>query len=163
MRVFHYTVVNYLPAIFERKMLMPTAKAIKEEQAVWFSTNLEWEESANKAYHSGDGIPIEGNKWETYKIYGGLARIEVTPEIATYDWEQYKKKSKISEKRSLEIEEYAAKHNANPKEWRASFEPVHKDNFMNIEVLDWDNQLWEDYMVAYEKAKEEIEKHHHKH
>ncbi len=160
MRVFHYTVVNFLPAIFERKMLMPTAKAVREEQAVWFSTNPEWEESANKAYHSGDGIPIEGTKWDTYKIYGGLSRIEVSPDIATCNWEQYKKKSKISDEKSQEIEGLAAKCNADTKEWRASFEPVHKDNFISVEVLDWDRQVWEDYMVAYDKAKKEIEAHH---
>ncbi len=161
MRVFHYTVVNNLPAIFERKMLMPTEKTNKEEQAVWFSTNPEWEETANKAYHSGDGIPIEGTKWDTYKIYGGLSRIEVAPEIAPYNWEQYKKRSKVSQKKSQEIEGYAAKCNADPKEWRVSFEPVHKDNFISVEVLDWDNQVWENYMIAYEKAKKEIEEHHH--
>ncbi len=161
MRVFHYTVVKFLPAIFERKMLMPTEKAVKEEQAVWFSTNPEWEETAKKAYHSGDGIPIEGSKWDTYKIYGGLSRIEVSQEIATHNWEQYKKKSKISNERSLEIEEHAAKCNADPKEWWVSFEPVHKDNFISVEVLNWDKQIWEDYMVAYEKAKKEIEEHHH--
>ena len=160
MRVFHYTVVNFLPAIFERKMLMPTAKEVKEEQAVWFSTNPEWEETANKAYHSGDGIPIEGNKWDTYKIYGGLARIEVDPEVATCNWEQYKKKSKISDEKSRKIEEYAARHHADPKEWLVSFEPVHKDKFISVEVFNWDNQVWEDYMVAYEKAKKEIEQHH---
>ena len=161
MRVFHYTVVNYLPAIFERKMLMPTAKDSEKEQAVWFSTNPEWEETANKAYHSGDGIPIEGNKWDSYKIYGGLARIEVAPEIAPYNWEQYKKKSNIPMEKAQEIEAHAAKYNADPGEWRVSFEPVSKDNFLSIEVLDWDNQVWEDFMVAYEKTKKSLEDHHH--
>ena len=161
MRVFHYTVVNYLPAIFERNMLMPTAKNSEEEQAVWFSTNPEWEETANKAYHSGDGIPIEGNKWDSYKIYGGLARIEVAPEIAPYNWEQYKKKSNISMEKAQEIEARAAECKADPEEWRISFEPVPKDNFISIEVLDWDNQVWEDFMVAYEKTKKKMEDHHH--
>ena len=111
MRVFHYTVVNYLLAIFERKMLIPMAKDSEKEQAVWFSTNPEWEQSANKAYHGGDGIPVEGNKWETYKIYGGLARIEMAPEIAPYNWEQYKEKSEIPLEKVYELEKYAEKLN----------------------------------------------------
>jgi len=161
MRVFHYTVVNYLPAIFERKMLMPTAKDSEKEQAVWFSTNPEWEETANKAYHSGDGIPIQGNKWDSYKIYGGLARIEVAPEIAPYNWERYKEKSSIPTEKAQEIEAHAAECNADPEEWRVSFEPVPKDNFIRVEVLDWDNQVWEDFMVAFEKTKKSLEDHHH--
>ncbi len=161
MRVFHYTVVNYLPAIFERNMIMPTAKESKEEQAVWFSTNPEWEETANKTYHSGDGIPIEGNKWDTYKIYGGLARIEVAPEIAPFTWEQYIEKSKISVEKAREIEAHAEKCNADPKEWRVSFEPVPKEHFISVEVLDWDDQVWEDFMVAYEKTKKRMMEHKH--
>lgn len=161
MRVFHYTVVNFLPAIFERNMLMPTAKTNKEEQAVWFSTNSEWEETVNKTYHSGDGVPIQGNKWDTYKIYGGLARIEVAPEIAPYNWEQYKEKSKISIEKAQEIEAYVEKGNSDLKQWRASFVPVPKELFIRVEVFDWDNQLWEDFMVAYEKTKEQMKEHHH--
>lgn len=161
MKVFHYTVVNYLPAIFKRKMLIPVEKDREEEQAVWFSTNPEWEETANKPFHSGDGIPIEGNKWDSYKVYGGLARIEVAPEVAPYTWEQYKEKSKISIEKAEEIEAHAAKRNANPEEWRVSFEPVHKDKFIRLEVLDWDTQVWEDFMVAYEKTKASMEDHHH--
>ncbi len=161
MRVFHYTVVNFLPAIFERKMIIPTAKARKEEQAVWFSSNLEWEETGNKTYHKGDGVHIQGNKWDTYKIYGGLARIEVTPETAPYNWEEYKEKSGISIERVREIEVYAAKCNADTKEWRVSFEPVSKEYFISVEVLDWDDHIWEDFLVMYEKTKERMKGHKH--
>ena len=78
-----------------------------------------------------------------------------------YNWEQYKKKSNISMEKAQEIEAHAAECNADPGEWRVSFEPVSKDNFLSIEVLDWDNQVWEDFMVAYEKTKKSLEDHHH--
>ncbi len=161
MRVFHYTVVNYLPAIFERSYIMPTAKAREEEQAVWFSVNPEWEETANKAYHRGDGVPVQGDKWETYKIYGGLARVEVVSETAPYSWEQYKNKSKISVEKVQEIEAYADNCNADTGQWRVSLDPVLKECFIGVEVLDWDKQIWEDFIVRYEKTKKRMKDHKH--
>ena len=60
-----------------------------------------------------------------------------------------------------ELEKYAGKCNADLRAWRVSFEPVPKEHFICVEVLDWDNQVWEGFMVVYEKKKKRITDHGH--
>jgi hypothetical protein len=152
MRVFHYSVARYLPQILEDKMILPSTEGLEKERwhAVWFSTNPIWEESANKMYLAS-GIRIPGNKLDTHEIGKGLMRIEVVPEAAPYDWEQYKRKSMIPGKLARSFLGNAKKGGANPKEWRASFKPVPQRDWLSVELFNWDTQVWEDSMVAFRR------------
>ncbi len=152
MRIFHYSVARYLPQILEDNQISPSTQGFEKERwhAVWFSMNPIWEETANKMYMSS-GIRIPGNKLDTHEMGKGLMRIEVIPKAAPHDWEQYKSISKMPGKLSRGIVKAAKDCGANPNEWRASFEPVSEKDWLGIELFNWDNQVWEDSMVAYKR------------
>ena len=152
MRVFHYSVARYLPQLLEDKMILPSTAGLEKERwhAVWFSTNLIWEESVNKMYLDS-GIRIRGNKMDTHEMGKGLLRIEVVSGAVPYDWEQYKRKSRIPGSVARSILGEAKKCGADPKEWRASFKPVPQRDWLGVELFNWDTQVWEDAIVAFRR------------
>ena len=142
--IYHYTIVKYLHSILHSgEITLATAFSRKREKcAAWFSTNADWEETANKGtinmLGNFEGLTKEG----TAKIGGGLARIEIDPEAAPYNWKYFKKKSGCKNRILKGLEKVALQDGANPKEWRVSFEPVTKDKWKNIEIYDFEQEKW---------------------
>ncbi|NQT56178.1 MAG: hypothetical protein HQ551_08120 [Desulfobacteraceae bacterium] len=124
----------------------------KVKAAVWFSTNPIWEETANKKYLDSDGNIHSGTKEITHIIGGGLLRIEVFPEAAPYDWEDYKRKSGDKKRMLKGLDTVARKMGADPEEWRVSFKPVPREKWITVEVWDSISKKWVDFMEAYTKA-----------
>jgi len=158
MQVWHYTIGKYLLSILEDGKLKREAKEHGKrvyEPVVWFSTNPLWEETANKKIvGKGGSLPVTK---ENTRLHGrGLARIEVFPEAAPYTWADYRQKSKSGKKYLDVLESTAIEDGAKPEEWRVSYKPVFKNQWLAIEVWDSKTNTWIDAMDMYEKTKANI-------
>lgn len=145
MRVFHYSVEVYLePILMAKRIKLSTGLTPrKKERAVWFSTNPVWEETANKMIGGVDGPVRFGDKFETYNIGKGLIRIEISPDSAPYNWENYKRISRVSPSMAMGLEMSALDLGANCDEWHVSFKAVKQDKWLGIETFNWERQAWE--------------------
>ena len=146
LRKFHYTICKYLPQIIRDGQIdLATAGCFrKREHAVWVSTNEFWEESANKSYRANGQIYL-GDRETTRIVGGGLARIEVNPKSALFNWTHYVKKSKTPGRLQRAMESIAFESGADPSEWYAGFKPINKNDWYRIEVFDRDEQCWKPY------------------
>jgi len=153
MCVWHYTIAQWLPGILESNKIELTTAGLprKVKPAVWFSINPVWEETANKMYYDTSGNLQMGTKETTHFGGGGLIRIEVFPDSAPYNWEDYKRISGASKKFLKGLELAAREGGADPKEWRVSFKPVPREEWIAVEAWDSKVKKWIDFMEAYEK------------
>jgi len=156
--IWHYTIGQCLPGIFESNeiKLATTGLPRKVKPAVWFSTNPVWEETARKLHIDEEGKVHFGTKETTHIMGGGLIRIEVFPEAAPYIWKDYKRMSGKSKVFLKALESAAREQGANPEEWRVSFKPVSKEEWLNVEIWDSKTDEWIDLMEAYEKERSVI-------
>ena len=94
-RIFHYTIGDrFIKIVEDKEIKCATAYIGKgEKPVVWFSTNQDWEQTANKAILDKKNRPKRLTKEETDELGNGLVRIEVTSESAPYTWEDYKQKA----------------------------------------------------------------------
>jgi hypothetical protein len=139
-KLYHYTVADYLPAIFDSGKIKP-AKAFLPKNArpaVWFSTNPVWEETANKMYMDENDRLHLGTKETTHILGGGLARIEIDPEAAPYTWADYRRKSREGERYLDALEKNAG----NPEEWRLSYKSIHRKKWKSVQVWDSIKDEW---------------------
>lgn len=144
-RVYHYTIGAYLPPIIEAGELRPATAGVPsgERPAVWFSTNPEWEETANKMTArkvKGRVVFTMGTKESTLKAGGGLVRIAVRPEAAPLSWEDFRALSGVAKEHADSLEKAARDQGANPDEWRVSFDPVPRYEWIDVEV--WSEGGW---------------------
>lgn len=143
-QIWHYTIVNYLPSILLNGIKVATANVPRgETPSVWFSTNQEWEETANKSYVLC-GMIFNGDKEQTRIRGGGLIRIEVSPETAPMGWRQFVKTSNITNKNAKKLVEWALYKGSNHNDWRISCEEVSNDKFLSVEYFNSDKQGWID-------------------
>jgi hypothetical protein len=144
MRIFHYTVgIRLLKILEDQKIKCATAFIGKKEKpVVWFSTNQEWEKTANKMWNDKKGRLISLSKEETEELGNGLVRIEVTPETAPYTWEDYKQKARVDRRILSGLYKVAKDQGADPREWRVSFVPVKMENWLSVEL--WDGEKWKE-------------------
>jgi hypothetical protein len=141
-RRWHYTTEAHLPKILRSGVLLPATCGVDngERPAVWTSANPVWEETANKGYvDEATGMTRTGTK-ATTAARGGLARIEVRPEAAPYDWVAFRAESGIHPRIARGLAEAAVAAGANPYEWFVSFEPIEMDDWLDIEV--WRDGRW---------------------
>lgn len=140
--IWHYTVVERLQKILQDGELRPSAQGLpaKEQPALWFSSNPQWDPTVNRLWQDIDGRVMRLNKDQTHVLGGGLARIGVTPDAAPLDWKAFKQVSGISTARAKRIYEEAIHIGARPGEWFASLEPVGRDKWLAVEV--WDGEKW---------------------
>jgi hypothetical protein len=143
-RKYHYTVGNFLSQIIhDGEIKLATAFCRKKrEHAVWLSTNEFWEETANKAFKLPDGSISNGNRELTHFKGGGLARIEVKPKTAPFNWISYVRKSKIPGKLKRGLVAAAKKVGSNPSDWYVSYQPIKRDDWLSIELFNWETQSW---------------------
>jgi hypothetical protein len=141
-RVFHYTVGKRLLKILEDGEIKFATAFIgqKEKPVVWFSTNQEWEQTVNKGSQDKQGRIMGRTKEETEEMGKGLIRIEVAPQTAPYTWEDYKLNAGVDKNILSALEHTAKDQEADPREWRVSFETVKSDQWISIEK--WDGKEW---------------------
>jgi hypothetical protein len=139
---WHYTVRQRLDGLLRDGVLPPATAGLPagERPAVWFSSNQQWEETANQAWQRPDGTINPGNKEATHLLGGGLARIGVLPETAPHDWKAFKALSGIKAAKARGMYDAAIGVGARPGEWFVSFEPVPRSQWVAVEV--WDGERW---------------------
>jgi hypothetical protein len=144
-RVYHYTVGNRLLPIIESGELRPATAGVPngEKPAVWFSTNAEWEETANKMTARkvrGRVVVSLGTRESTERNGGGLVRIAVRPDSVPLGWADFRQLSGISGESAERLEEVARQAGSDPAEWRVSFDPVPRSEWVDVEV--WTEAGW---------------------
>ena len=119
-RVFHYTVLKYLPQVLTDQELRPTTAGVAatERPAVWFTTRPTWEPTANKMWRTGDGRLVSLSTEETAIRGGGLIRIEVNPEVAPFTWADHVRLSGITKTMARALERVGSRDGSDPGEWR---------------------------------------------
>jgi len=139
---WHYTVEAYLPKIIASGVILPATAGVPrgERPAVWTSSNVVWEETANKSYwNETTGMRCLGTKATTAARHG-LARIEVRPEAAPYDWPAFRALSGAAPKMAKSLAQAGVAHGANPYEWFVAFEGIEAADWLATEV--WRDGLW---------------------
>lgn len=140
--VYHYTIGDRLEQIVSSGEIRPAVAGVTrgERPAVWFSTNPEWEETANKPIMDKRGRVWKGNRETTREMGGGLVRIAVLPEAAPHTWEAFRRLSGISPRMADALERAARIEGASPDEWRVSFGAVPRAQWIDVEV--WTETGW---------------------
>lgn len=149
-RLFHYTVVPYLPSIIRSGAIRLATELVPpgERPAVWCSYNPEWEETANKCTAYPGGRIVRETRRSTHTRYG-LARIEVDPASCPFDWKVFVARSGVDLNVAESLYKTALKGGARPSEWRVSFKPITSDQWVAIEVYDGEdwtsfpNETWQ--------------------
>lgn len=143
MGIWHYTVGVRLRSILRDKLIKPATAGVPagERPVVWFTTNPEWEPTANKGVVRY-GKTVWLTRAETEAEGGGLFRIEVAPETAPYGWEEFKRLSGITEREEKRLARRAREWGSDYHDWRVSFEPVGADKWARIETRNRDR--WEE-------------------
>ncbi len=140
--IWHYTVVERLKQILVDGVLRPAAlgalKSVKP--VVWFTTNQDGEPTANRLWQSPSGSWTRLGKDQTIVLFGGLARIGVAPAVAPIDWKTYKDQSGIPPKSANTIYNEAVSVGSRPGNWFATFEPVARQQWLAVEV--WEYEQW---------------------
>lgn len=141
--VWHYTVGEHLEDIVAEGWIRLTMVEVPENErpAVWFSSNPQWEVTANKRWREDDGTARELNREETHERGGGLARIAVSIATAPHDWLAFQRLSGIEERHAKKLASEGFKRGASWKEWFVSFDPVPREKWLAVEV--WDGNAWQ--------------------
>jgi hypothetical protein len=143
-RCWHYTTADRLHKIAESGRINTTSTLIErgERPAVWLSTNPEWEETVQRVV-----INEVGNKTPPLSRDGLLklgiipVRIEINcQQVRLLNWNEFKKKSRISKFCADNLEEVALEDGADPQQWRASFQPIDLKRTVCVEF--WDGKAW---------------------
>jgi hypothetical protein len=177
-RVFHYTTMEHCQGIFIdgeiKTAVLNVPKGVKP--VVWFTTNPDWEETANPriVLDNGelsnlldrDALWEYGQEWlkknkdkGNFETIGNTStnrqpiamfcpiRFEVDPKkVSLRSWNNYKKNSWDSMGLMRGLEKTAKQAGSNPKQWLVSYENVHMDAV--IGVSSWDGEKWEAWRKA---------------
>jgi hypothetical protein len=140
--LWHYTTGQKLGLVLAGGRLQPAAADVPKagRPVVWFSTNQEWEPTANLLWQGPDGAVERLTRDQTYVLGGGLARIGVRPEVAPHDWNAYKQLSGIAAKLAKQMYDGAIKIHARPGQWYASFDPVPRSAWLAVQILE--GNIW---------------------
>lgn len=149
-RVFHYTVIQHCQDIFiDGEIKVATANIPKGvKPVVWFTTNPDWEETANKPVALDDGSLGEFlNRQGMWEHGFNPIRFEVDPKkVSLRSWNNYKKNSGDSQEAIKGLEKTAKQVGSDPKQWLVSYENVPMDAV--IGVSSWDGEKWEAWRKA---------------
>jgi hypothetical protein len=134
MTKWHYTILLWLDEIRKDGLIKPASDYITlgERPIVWFSTNPDWELTANKNLVESDKV-IFLDRAGTEKHYG-LARIGVAPETAPYDWRSLKELSGMPGKHAEGLYREAIKRGSRPGQWWGTFDPVPREKWIAVQV-----------------------------
>lgn len=152
MRIWHYTVGASLRAILRDEQINPaTASAGKGVRAlVWCTTSPQWEPTANKSWMDRNGRVTRLDKEDTEAYGEGLYRIGILSDAVPYVWEDFKQLSGVTEGIAVALEQVARELGSNCSDWRMSFEPIARHQWLRIEFEVKGHQWVE---IAWETAK----------
>jgi hypothetical protein len=140
--VWHYTVKPFFMSIVAEGAIKPSAAyAPKPAPAVvWFSTNPDWEPTANKVLSCADGSPRLLGRDEMHTIGVGPLRFGVAPAVAPHTWHDFKRASGIKAKYASDMVAAAVKCQSRPSWWLATFDAVLRKEWLSVEQ--WDGWQW---------------------
>lgn len=147
--VWHYTNGEKFLLIMESSFLateMSTTKAVMDlmpESAgcVWFSTNQEWDPTANKGVINEKGEIKSLSMLQTGCRCKGLYRFGVRATPPIYHWDYLKNEIGLNIYKHLK--ESGIKQGANPNQWYASLEPIPLEKVERIERYVLETGEWE--------------------
>jgi hypothetical protein len=144
-RKWHYTTGECFWHIVQDGLIKPATARVPagENPIVWFSTNPEWEPTANKSWVNPQGTLVGLDKDATAKLGGGLVRIGVANETAPHDWHAIKELSRMSSRMSRGLYAAAVACGARPGDWWGSLEPVPRSKWIAIQI--YDEGAWVDW------------------
>jgi hypothetical protein len=140
-RVFHYTIFQRYQSIFNDREIRVATKYVPEgvKPVVWFTTNPEWEETANKMAVLDDGSRKILNRQAMWEMNIYPIRIEIDPKMVSLrSWNHYKKNSGEPKESITKLLKAAGE--SNPKQWLVSYENVPIRAI--IGVSSWDGTKW---------------------
>ncbi|MEQ8786212.1 MAG: hypothetical protein RIC55_07930 [Pirellulaceae bacterium] len=140
--IFHYTKGGCLVEILETAVIRCSTLGVrKREQAVWFTVREDCEPTAIPA-RIKEGRIYTFEFSEADRLFG-MARVRVAEETAPYGWTEYKRMSGMKPRVAKELYARATRDGSRPGGWRVSFEPVHEDKWLAVEV--WGGDRWRPY------------------
>jgi hypothetical protein len=133
---WHYTVGAKLTLILGDGMIKPATSGVPrgERPIVWFSTNQDWEPTADKSVMDEHGTLIHLDREKTAEMAGGLARISVAAETAPHDWQAIKELSGMTGWVAQGLYKTGIKKGSRPGDWWGSFDPVPRSKWLAIQV-----------------------------
>lgn len=151
-RVFHYTIFQRYQSIFNDREIRVATKYVPEgvKPVVWFTTNPDWEETANKMAVLDDGSRKILSRQAMWEMNTHPVRIEIDPKMVSLrSWNHYKKNSGESKKSITRLLKVARK--SNPKQWLVSYENV--PIRVIIGVSSWDGTKWQPWPKVKKDSK----------
>jgi hypothetical protein len=132
---WHYTTAEKFIQIARDGVIKPSPaySPASERPIVWFSSNQEWERTANKSVLNPDGT-VAGDMMTTLKSGGGLVRIGVSPETAPYDWWTLTTLSGMSVRTAQILYRAAIETGARAGDWWGTFDPVPRSRWTAVHV-----------------------------
>jgi len=136
--VWHYTTLSRLERILAAGEIRPAIAGVPEGERpiVWFSRNSVWEETATPAIRDHTGQMHKATKKEMHAL--GMVRIAVDSTSAPFDWHQLKRRSGMKTRDARRLEIAARREYSFPEDWRGTFEPVLRSEWLSIERFDGD-------------------------
>lgn len=148
-RVFHYTILERYQSIFNDGEIKVATKFVPVgvKPVVWFTTNPDWDETANKGAAMDDGSFKTLNRQSMWEMGVHPIRIEIDPTMVSLrSWNNYKKNSGDSKEVLKGLEKTAKQVGSNPKLWLVSYESVPIRAI--IGVSNWDGVKWQPWRKA---------------
>ncbi len=141
MTIYHYTIKDRLKSILKDGFIKQATVGVPAgiKTVVWFSIREGYEPTAKKSIYDGvTGKCRIATTEEMKKI--GCVRIVVDEETAPHDWNAYKRLSGVNRKFARALYSSAIGWGSRPGQWRVSFEPVPREKWVRIEILE--NGIW---------------------
>lgn len=148
MKLWYYTIQKDLPYLLATGEILPANKTVSpdEKPSVWLSANPDWEAMANRSYQEMDGTYRMGDMKTMYLRFG-LVRIEVAPENPVHTWRAFKRLCGIERSELRYLKRLGRQLGAKRREWRMSFAALPREQWLAIEVWDWNKQVWRPHTV----------------
>lgn len=139
---WHYTNGRRIDSILGSGVLKPSADGSgRIRPAVWFSTNQQWEETANRSVRHINGSYLRCDREQTDMYCDGLFRLEVDAASATLPWREVAAMCGMRQGDMLKIESLARRLGSDPQQWYASLRPILREEWTAIER--WNGYAWE--------------------
>ena|ERR1035438_10097454 len=140
MLVWHYTTLIRLERILAVGEIRPAIAGVREGERpiVWFSRSPVWEETATPAIRDRSGRTHKATREEMNTLGRGMVRIGVESTSAPFDWHQLKRQSGMNASDAKRLEIVALREHSFPGDWRGTFEPVPRSQWLSVERFDGD-------------------------
>lgn len=140
---WHYTTGRHIDAIFQSQRLAPRVPAWAPAglAVVWFSTQPDWEPTANCAFQRpGTQHRLLGTREMTDLLCDGLFRISVRRSVRIVTWQTYCERCRLMPRNVEACRRMAAIEGSHPGRWLASFDSIGVENWLRVER--WYGSEW---------------------